>query len=236
MANKLAQALKRRRAARMRRAINKRRVTRRLRKMSNKIHLFKKKGDTETQIALNGSTSSAGYLETIRAEVFQFDKIQDYTDLSAIYDRYQIMGVAVKFTWSPSVMRKDGVNNIIGANDSYAPHIRYKYDYDDAGGASWDILGADARTKTRRILPNRPVTVFIRPKVLVQMYKTALSTGYGPKRSPAIDTSDLNVPHYGLKYAIRYPNMDSGESVADSSIGTVQVEYTYYVKMMYPQT
>lgn len=205
-------------------------------RINNKFHFFKKKGSTEDLINLNGSTSLQPYVSYTNARTFQFDQIQSYADLTSIYDRYQIKAVGVRFTWSPSVMKKDGVNNIIGANNSLAPHLRYKVDYDDAGATSWDILGADARTKSVRILPNRPVTVLIRPKVLIQMYKSLTATGYGPKRSPMIDTADYNVPHYGLKYALRYPNLDSGESVADSNLGQVMIEYTYYVKMGYPQT
>lgn len=204
--------------------------------LSNKVHLFKKKAQTETLYTLTGSTSANPYIDLADSNYFTFDKIVNYADLASNYDRYQIKGVQLKFTWSPSVVKKDGVNQIVGSNDQYAPHIRWHVDYDDSGVPSWAVLGADARTKTARILPYKPVSIFIKPKVLVQMYKTALSTGYGPRRSPAIDTNDANVPHYGLKYAIRYPNLDAGEANADSNLGQVMVEYTYYVKMMYPHT
>lgn len=204
--------------------------------LSNKVHLFKKKAATESFFNLVGSTGSAVYNEHSAAETFQMDKIVNYADLTSNYDRYQIKGVQVKFTWTPGVAYKDGSNMMNGANDSYAPHLRWHVDYDDSGAAFWETLGADARTKTTRILPYKPVSIFVSPKVLVQLYETLTSTGYGPRRSPPIDTSDVNVPHYGLKYVIRYPNLDRGESVADSSLGQVQVEYTYYVKMMYPQT
>lgn len=204
--------------------------------LSNKIHLFKKKAQNEVFHTLSGSTSSNPFVDIQSSDAFQFDKIVNYTDLANNYDRYQIKGVQVKFSWSPSVVKKDGSNQMNGANDQYAPHIRYHVDYDDSGTPSWAVMGADSRTKTRRILPYKPVSIFVRPKVAVMMYQTAVATGYGPKRSPPINTTHPNVPHYGLKYVIRYPNLDAGEISADSQLGQVMVEYTYYVKMMYPQT
>jgi len=44
--------------------------------------------------------------------------------------------------------------------------------------------------------------------MLTQMYRTALTTGYAPKRSTWIDMAQTDVPHYALKGVIDFENFN----------------------------
>lgn len=127
-----------------------------------------------------------------------FNQLQGYTDFTGLYDQYRITKVVIKIllTNNPDA---GTLINATGANTTnWYPKLWYIPDYD--GGSSEDLNSIRERqgVKCKILRPNSTFTIVVRPKILVQTYRTITTTGYGPK-SMYIDVNASDVPHYGLK-------------------------------------
>jgi len=85
------------------------------------------------------------------------------------------------------------------------PNLIYAADYDDSGDASIDDLMQYPQVQVHNFYENgyTPFQVTLSPKPLRDIAGSGVSTGYGPMPvAPWLRTSNLSIPHYGLKMAL----------------------------------
>ena len=64
----------------------------------------------------------------------------------------------------------------------------------------------------------------IRPAILAQTYRTAVTTGYAPKFNTFIDMTNTDVPHYGLKYSVDF----NGITAVAASLWQFRIDKQYF--------
>ena len=165
---------------------------------------------TETNFSID---TSGGLGEYLRGASFKLSDLQQYGELTALYDRYMITKVVLDFQWTITATSGSG------PNASYAPQLNLIKDYTDASTPS----SGDFREQSvirKRLTANNPFRISLTPAVSQAIYQSAVSTGYGPKWKTQIAMSDWAVPHYGVKYQIICPQ---------TNVGFIQVTAKYYV-------
>lgn len=146
---------------------------------------------------------------------FQFVLKNTYqiSQLQTLFDRYRINGIKVK------VIPQSNVSDV--TNSGTLPTIRLCYDYDDLSnptpGDIWSRRGIERRL-------DKPFNVYIKPKMLNQVYGgPSLPVGNSPVPAGWLDMASTNVPHFGLKYAIKDWTLNSNPNTL-----AVRFEVTYY--------
>ena len=145
---------------------------------------------------------------------FSLDQVKTYSDFTSLYDKFKITGVQVIVSMiaNPNALLSAptvATTNINGAGQfvnqqNFYPRLWYVNDYDDAASTSINALRERQGVKYKVLKPNAPVKIFVKPTVLVQTYKTAVTTGYASVEGSAgkrmwLDVaSGISVPHYGL--------------------------------------
>lgn len=157
-------------------------------------HSFSRYGLAET-ITVSNTEDSSGYS-------FAFNNMINSSEFSSLFDRYRIDRVVVKLQLitNPSAAATINVTNQTNPNNWY-PKVWSITDYDDESAETISQLKERVGVKCKILQPNKVLTYSIKPAISAQMYKTATSTGYGPKWGQWIDMQDVGVPHYGLKLA-----------------------------------
>lgn len=182
------------------------------------------------------SSSSYGYLsigpiqngvltatkEFVGAFAFRFDQLIQASQMLSLFDRYKINGVRVKFLPRFNVAATPTNNGL--------PQIKLIHDYDDASVIS-NTASAWARLGKVYTL-NKPVSVYVKPKTRSLVYGGVngagnMSFAYSSKSSGYVDMANQQIPHFGLKFAMR-------DVPANWSC---RIETTFYVSLknqMYP--
>ena len=200
-------------------------VYRGTRKLSaNTTYRYSRYATDPLDIDLN-STSQAYGTE------FALQNVKGYTDFSSLYDSFMITGVQMRIqlvtnpnsSWvqnnaNPAVALANGTN--------WFPKIWYVYDNDDSSPISLSAIRERQGVKCKILRPNQTISVFVKPCVAVQTYRTSTTTGYAPKRSYLDMASGYNVPHYGFKYVLDA----NGYDPSDTYPFRIRVEYKYYLK------
>ena len=107
----------------------------------------------------------------------------------------------------PNNTNVNGATSLVNPENFY-PKLWHIEDSDDAGTLSVSALCERQGVKCSVLKPNTEIKFFVRPKVLVQTYSTAILTGFAnvngvEGKSLWLDiATGYNVPHYGLKMAI----------------------------------
>jgi len=146
---------------------------------------------------------------------FYLHDLQNYTELTALYDQYCITKVVLDFQWT---IVDTGTTN--GPNASYSPQLNLYRDYDDANTPTGPDFRESSRIIRKRLTANNPFRIAITPAISSPVYKTGVTFGYGPKWKQKIDMANPDVPHYGAKMQIVCPQVN---------VGFVQVTAKYYV-------
>lgn len=146
---------------------------------------------------------------------FQLADLPGNADFTNLFDYYKITGVKLKFQLSldPSAATYQ---------NSLRPRMFYCVDNDDAANP-FDTDELRQRGKTREWLlnPNKPLSIFLRPKYLNLVSYQTIQNGYQIAAQKWLDLGIPAVPHYGLKYVIENLNNEIGQ--------TVLVDATYYL-------
>lgn len=157
---------------------------------SGDVHFFKRHFE---QAYLVGS---AVYNPWLAGVVFQIAQIPNVSEFSNLFDRYMITHIKLKWylTIDPSAQT--------AATASY-PRLFWVPDYDDSTTpASINEIREHARCRDAVLHPNRPIIMNIKPAVLQEVYRGAVTTTYAPKWRTWLDMAVTDCPHYGLKAAI----------------------------------
>ena len=147
--------------------------------------------------------------EATKGFSFSVDQVTQWTEFGALYDQYKINYITLKLMWSPKTSLSVDPNN---PGQSIYPVLYYYNDYDDdAAPSSLANIRERSNLRTVRISPNRTINIIVKPAISMMMYRSATTTGYGPKWNQKIDVATPDVPHYGLKMCVSYlPNQPCG--------------------------
>lgn len=174
-------------------------------KMSRQVHLFKRTAYLGNQTA---TISVAGAATPIAvAHSFSLSQLPNYSEFTALFDQYKITGAKLTYTPATTV----GVSDPTVANAAVNGYSRIHsvIDYDDTNTpTSEDQLLEYGSHKSSP--PFKVHTRYLKPKMLQEIYRSAISTAYAPRSNTFIDMSAPDVPHYGVKVWCSAPNTALG--------------------------
>lgn len=180
---------------------------------NKQVHFHVRRINTIKEGDWNIDTSS-GLGVFYRGLSFRISDLQDYTELTHLYDQYTITKVILDFQWTLTA------TSGTGPNASYSPQLNLVRDYDDDSTPDSNYMRSSGRVLRHRLTANNPFRIAITPAVANAVYQSVASSGYGPKWKQRIDCVDVDVPHYGAKLQILCPN---------TNVGYVQITAKYYV-------
>lgn len=126
------------------------------------------------------------------------DALPNNTEFSQLFDQYRIVGVTVRIDLNPNAFTNSGV--------AFTPPIAYFIaDYDDPQDATISacLQYPQVLTHSWNTDGYTPFIAHLKPKPLRDVAGSGIATGYSPMAvAPFIRTSDMTVPHYGLKMAL----------------------------------
>lgn len=174
--------------------------------MTPSIHRFTRLNETSFTMGANGFTDGVATSNSLQFE-FSLSGIQYYlggaasnfqsfnpAELTTLFDMYRIDAVEI------CVMMNGDPNTITTAGA--LPRFYIYNDYDDASSLG-NIAQVQQQQGTRVFQPGaieRSFKHWVRPKLLTQTYRTAVTTGYAPAQKAIwVDCNQDNVPHYGTK-------------------------------------
>lgn len=166
--------------------------------------------DTEANSTMVGRAFGLNQI----AQVAAYKDLFEYYRINKVVATFRYKGTAAPATTSHIIPRMNEVN----------PIIFFKVDHDDISSESVSVMRQSAKTREYQLSNAKPeFTITFKPAVQVEIYKTALSSAYGPKWSTWLRCDDDSVPHYGLKmHVCAFKN-------ADFDPGQVIVSYKMYV-------
>ena len=155
-----------------------------------------------TRYAANTSVLSVTASSAANNHEFKLSNIVNAAEFQDLFDQYKINKVVVTYQL---ITNPDATNYTNSASSAQPANIYPTVwsipDYDDSSALTIDQMKERIGVKNRVLRPNQKMVFVVRPKILVQTYLTAVSTGYAPK-SMFVDMSTATIPHYGLKTVI----------------------------------
>jgi hypothetical protein len=149
------------------------------------------------------------------------------SEYSALFDQYKVEKVMVRMDYS-------GVNAFSNTGVANVPPLAlFILDHDDPNDAVVNDLLQFPQVLTHSWVEGgyKPFQVAFKPRPLADIAGSGLSTGYAPTReAPFIRTSEITIPHYGLKMAL----LNNGGS-ASAVIGFFQVTVLYDLAFINPK-
>lgn len=174
-------------------------------KVRRQVHVFKRTAYLGTVTA---SISALGVPAPVAVGyAMSLGQLPNVADFTSLFDQYKITGA--KITLTPAL--SEGINSpLFGQNVALGfSRVHSAIDYDDnSAPASEDSLLEYGSHKSTS--PFQTHSRYIKPKVLHEVYRSALTTAYSPRSSTYLDMSTTDVPHYGLKVWISAPNTAAG--------------------------
>lgn len=198
-------------------------------------HLFKRNGQliriTQNAVSsaqISGDTTS-GFMGNMAGDsmtntiqwgnsfIFKLSSVIDPADFTNLYDKYKIVGVRLKVMYQANSASTGGV--------SVLPIINYSIDHDDASvPTSLNNVECKAFAKSRILTGDKPLNLYLKPKVAVGLYQGAF-TGYGIPGSTWINSSSPDVQHYGVKFWINNFYAPTGAN------NQITIQPTYYLAL-----
>lgn len=161
---------------------------------------------------------------------FQLSSMPGYSELIGVYDQYKITGIKVTFDQPYVFVDSDAV-------DIYGVILHMAYDFNNTGTVTINELAQRPSYKqiplTSASLKNGRYSVFFRPQVAGMVYEGSFGTGYQGIKAPWIDINDVNVPHFGLQYALEAVEA-SGVPATFPQTTSIRQSVKYYFQMRMP--
>jgi len=176
---------------------------------------------TPLLITMNGVvTSSAG------AYSFKLSDLPQYTEFTALFDKYRITGVKLKVIPRITMQTPAGYQT---AATSYMPTIVHTIDYDDATTPT-DASQLNQYDTVKMAHNGKPFSVWIRPRAAQAQFGAGVFTSYGSSNPKQwMDVASPDIVYYGWKWATNgYPATLNGNQAWD-------VYATYYLEFMNPR-
>jgi len=186
-------------------------------------HSFRRWGTVERYDCTGSATNGA--------MVFSLSDMPGVAEFEALYDRYMLTCVVLRFRIINNPDSTWGLNNALGTTDTrqgtnWFPRLFYCPDYDDNNAETLSALRERAKTRMKILKPNTYFKAVVKPACTVQTYYTTVSAGYAPKWKQWIDMSQSSVPHYGLKWVLDCSGIDP----VDTQPFKLEIEKQYYFK------
>lgn len=147
---------------------------------------------------------------------FQLASLSGYTEFTALFDQYRIVGVEVQLI--PNVTGSDAnpLSTVV-----LLPNVHTVIDYDDDStvGTLTTLMKYPSYRRTRG---NQVHKRFLRPAAQIEVYKTAGTMGTSAKWGQWLDCGDSTIPLFGMKYYVDATN--SATTIA------YQVYFKYYLE------
>lgn len=157
---------------------------------------------------------------------FKLSDLPNYAEFQALFDEYRICMIKMKFwyTRDAASAQVDTSGLIYAVNTT--PLMTYVADESDANipTAISQVLEYNNH-KQRQLIAGRAFTVTLRPKVSKPLYQTGAFWGYSPGKA-WINSTNVDVPHYGFKYAIQSDQQGAG---AGAKQGVLSIHMSYYI-------
>lgn len=181
-------------------------------------HNFVESLSSDTIISIDTEANS-----TMVGRAFGLNQIAQYAAYKDLFEYYRIDKVVATFRYKGTAAPGTTTQTIPRMNE-VNPIIFFKVDHDDISTQTVAQMRQSAKTREHQLSNSKPeFSITFKPAVQVEIYKTALSSAYGPKWGTWLRTDDDNVPHYGLKmHVCAFKN-------ADFDPGQVIVSYKMYI-------
>jgi len=188
---------------------------------ANRVFKFKRRVTTFLTISMNGVlTRSTGALS------FKLSDLPQYTEFTALFDRYRITGVKLQIM--PRICMQTPAGAQVAAT-AYSPSIFHTIDYDDATTPS-DYTALAQYDQCKVQWEYKPFKVWLKPRAAQAQYASGAFTSYGnsdPKQW--MDVASPDIVYYGWKWATNdYSASMNGNQYWD-------VHSTYYLEFMNPR-
>lgn len=158
-------------------------------------------GTLHTQLGTSITSSFANYYYQPGSMQFALRDLVQYTDITGIADQYKFKWIKLRLWCTSSVAS--------ASSTAQLPGIWYCTDDDDATPpTSLNEMRVKTGVQFRQFYPNKPLTIFIRPKQLMAAYNGATTTSVvaSPKWN---NCSDVTQVHYGLKFLLTDCNLNT---------------------------
>jgi len=156
---------------------------------------------------------------------FRLNDVTNPSEFTALFDRYKIVGVKLKYMYQSTTSTNSGVvSNVF-------PIINVAFDGDDATLPSSEVeVQQKGYCKTHLLTPTRPFKTYWTPRVDKTIYSAGALPAYTSERSCWIDCNSSLVEHYGLKAWITSWPFDSSILGSEQSAwGELTIQPTYYL-------
>lgn len=132
-----------------------------------------------------------GLVATGAAYTFNLSAVTNSAEFSSLYDQYQIKGIKIELIPKHT--------EVIASTTVVQGNVHSVLDYDDSNTPiGLDTLLQYQNYRSTRM--NRVHKRYLKPKVLHEIYRSAVSTGYAPKSNTWLDVAADSIPHYGVKF------------------------------------
>lgn len=149
---------------------------------------------------------------------FKLSSATDFGDFTALFDRYKITGIKLRFLYQSNIANADSTS---GSNS--LPLLNYSFDADDAGvPTSLDEVQRKQYCHQKILNGNKTFSLYIKPRILKEVYASAVSTGYNSAPATWLDSAYPNIPHYGVKMWLN--NWTPG----NTKFNQLTIQPTYY--------
>lgn len=124
--------------------------------------------------------------------------LPNVSEFSNLFDQWRLKSVIVRCDFASGYSNSASTPIIL-------PNLYYVSDYDDPGDCTIEDMLQYPQVQVHNFYRNgyEPFQVSLSPKPLVDVAGSGISTGYGPLPvAPWLRTSNMSLPHYGLKIAL----------------------------------
>lgn len=157
---------------------------------------------------------------------FQVSDVVNASEFTALYDQFKLTGVKLRM-W---LMRDNSASASTAGPAQIAafriPLMYYVVDHDTSTDPTTDELRQYSNCKMWQFNNGRPFSIYIKPKMLTEVYRTPITRSTVPTTPRFISTDQIDTQHFGFR--ARLINMD------DSSI-LLRRELTYYFSCKNPK-
>lgn len=171
-------------------------------RINNMIYPYKQWCDSS--LLSNPSISSGNPADTYYAFQFTLDMIPQVATFAALYDQYRITEIQLIVRASAVVT----IDEFEGQGLPVGPHqFIYCIDHDDANvPTSYNQIREYGNAKEMNMVTGKDVKIKFQPYVSTLVYN-GITPAYRPVPAPFLDLSVTNVPHYGVKMALKGSNV-----------------------------
>jgi len=159
---------------------------------------------------------------------FTLTDISNSSEFSALYDQYKICGVkvSIKMISCPDATYTAG-GTALNQYSNFYPTLWYVRDYDDTALVTTGDIRQYKSVKHVTLRPNKELSIFVKPRVLKQVFNSTTGAGYEIALPKFIDMANNALPHFGLKMVFDF----EGQNLPITSVLSqfkFRLNYKYY--------